>query len=135
MLLLLCYCCHDVPLMRCFQQQLLSRPWSRFSSSTVSLREMCMASLISDVMSWLAWSRILVSSQRGCWCWDQACSAIADFSISPFLCMPGVLPNACPGPSSSPQLLPTTAGDLIDHSRCLQCRVSVFDSAQFPLES
>ena len=32
-------------------------------------------------------------------------------------------------------LLPTTTGDLLNHSRCFQCRVSVLDPAQFPPES
>ena len=55
-------------LTRFFQQQSMSRPWSLFSSSAGSLREMCMASLISKVVVWLAQSRIRVSSQRAWWC-------------------------------------------------------------------
>ena len=93
----------------------MSRHWSLFSSSGGSLREMCMASLISKVMVWLARSRIRVSSQRGWWCLDQACSAIADFSVSPFFWLPGAPSNA--------SAVPTTAGDLVNYSRCFQCRV------------
>ena len=44
-----------------------------------------MASLIIKVVVWLAQSRIRGSSQRGWWFLDQACSAIADFSVSPLL--------------------------------------------------
>ena len=44
-----------------------------------------MVSLISKVVVWLARLRICVSSQRGWWCLDQACSVIADFSVSPLL--------------------------------------------------
>ena len=44
-----------------------------------------MVSLISKVVVWLARLRIRVSSQRGWWCLDQACSVIADFSVSPLL--------------------------------------------------
>ena len=85
---LLCslFCCLSGGLLaRFFQQQSMSRPWSLFSSSAESLREMCMASLIIKVVVWLVRSRVCVSSQRG-WCFlDQACSAIADFSVSPLL--------------------------------------------------
>ena len=77
------FCCLSGGLLaRFFQQQLMSRPWSLFSSSAGSLREMCMASLIIKVIVWLAWSRIRSSSQRGWWFLDQACSAIADFFVS-----------------------------------------------------
>ena len=83
---LLCslFCCLFSGLLaRFFQQQSMS--WSLFSSSAGSLREMCMVSLISKVVVWLARSRIRASSQRGWWCLDQACSVIADFSVSPLL--------------------------------------------------
>ena len=85
---LLCalFCCLFGGLLaRFFQQQSLSRPWSLFTSSAGCLREMCMVSLISKVVVWLALLRIRVSSQRGWWCLDQAWSVIADFSVSPLL--------------------------------------------------
>ena len=89
-----------------------------------------MASLISKVVVWLAWSRVRVSSQRRWWCLYQACFAIADFSVSLSSCgclvllqrhlqCPLCFPNV---------LLPTTAGDLVNYSKCFQYRDSVLDS-------
>ena len=130
---LLCalFCCLFGGLLaRFFQQQSLSRPWSLFSNSAGCLREMCMVSLISKVVVWLARLRIRVSSQRGWWCLDQACSVIADFSVSPLLvaawcsfkCVPSALfvtrctlAHNCRG---SHKPLPM-----------LHCRVSVLDPA------
>ena len=113
----------------------MSRPWSLFSSSSGLLREMCMASWISMVVVWLARSRIHVSSQRGWWCLDQACSAIADFSVSPLGCLV-LLQMHLQCPLCFPDVLKSTvAGDLVNHSWYFQCRVSVLDPAQFPPES
>ena len=53
--------------------------------SSSSVRRMCRASLMSNVVLFFAWSNTLVSSHSiGCCC-PQACSAMADFSVSPHL--------------------------------------------------
>ena len=54
--------------------------------SSRSVRRMCRASLMSNVVLFFAWSNTLVSSHSGCCC-PQACSAMpmADFSVSPRL--------------------------------------------------
>ena len=53
--------------------------------SSRSVRRMCRASLMSNVVLFFAWSNTLVSSHSiGCCC-PQACSAMADFSVFPRL--------------------------------------------------
>ena len=58
----------------------------------VSVQQFCWVSegdvygsLIYKMVVWLAQSKIRVSSQRGWWCLDHACSVIADISVSPLL--------------------------------------------------
>ena len=48
-----------------------------------SVSDMCKASLTNRVELCLAWSRMDVLSQSRQWCSFQACSAMADFSVSP----------------------------------------------------
>ena len=72
----------------------------------------------------------LAVSRRGvfCYCWflclssSCGCLVLLQTHLQCPLCFPNVL-------------LPTTAGDLINSSRCFQCRVSVLDPAQFSPES
>ena len=75
----------DVKALVSVQQFCCSRTAEQRPRLDGSLREMCMVSSISKVVVWLAQSRIRASSQRGWWCLDQACSVIADFSVSPLL--------------------------------------------------
>ena len=61
----------------------IATPSSLFSSRSV--RRMCRASSMSNVVLFFAWSNTLVSSHSiGCCC-PQMCSAMADFSVSPHL--------------------------------------------------
>ena len=124
------YCLFSGLPARFFQQQLMSRPWSLFSSSAGSLREMCMVSLISKMVVWLARSRICASSQRGWWCLDQACSVIADFCLYSSCGCLVLLQTRLQCPLCSLDVLwPTPAEDLVHHSQCFQCRVSDLDPA------
>ena len=105
---------------------------------------LCSAVLLGPFLHWSArwWlcfarSRIHVSSQRGWWCQRPGvlcnccflclssscgCLVFLQTHLQCPLCFPDVL-------------LPTTAGDLLNHSRCFQCGVSVLDPAQFLPES
>ena len=95
----------------------------------VSVQQFCWVSegdvygsLIYKMVVWLAQSKIRVSSQRGWWCLDHACSVIADISVSPLRGCLVLLQMRLQCPLCFPDvLLPTTAGDLVNHSRCFQC--------------
>ena len=97
----------------------MSRPWSLFGVFSGSLKELCMAFLISKVVVWFAQSSILVFSQRSWWCLDQACSATNEFSVSPLLmaasCSFKRVYNALFVPPTYLQLQGTEI--LIDHSQ------------------
>ena len=64
------------------------------------------------------------------WCLDQVCSVIADFCLYSSCGCLVLLQTSLQCPLCFLDVLwPTTAGDLVHHSQCFQCRVSVLDPA------
>ena len=110
----------------------MATPSSLLISSSL-VRRMCRASLMSNVVLFFAWSNTLVSSHSiGCCC-PQACSAMADFSVSPRL-----VTALCSFMRISLRLLyiymAATARDLVHNSRLLLQRVLVLYSCQLSAE-
>ena len=103
---LLCslFCCLvGGPLARFFQQQSMSRPWSLFSSSAGSLREMCMVSLISRWWCGLH-GQGSMSPPREAGGVETRCALRLQIFLSLlFLWLPGAPSNTSPVPSLFPQ--------------------------------
>ena len=108
--------------------------WNGNALISVDQFEMCRASLMSNVVSFFAWSNTSVSSHSSGCCCPQTCFAIAAFSASPHqvaaLCSFMRVSRAL---FVSPIYMTATARDLVHNSRLLQ-RILVLDSCQLSVE-